>query len=92
MRLKGGKVLLDLTGHGNVNDLAQSKIIQLNSEVTKAICEKGLELLIYFNDVKILFPFVVSASNGTQFTSTPINDAFSFTIETQSNTLTIDVF
>lgn len=56
MRLKGGKVLLDLTPLG---DVAENDVTKQVSELDVKLClEKGCEIYCLLNGNKILIPFI----------------------------------
>ena len=56
MRLKGGKVLLDLTSY----DITQDAYYTLTKEEFKAVLEKGVSVLLNINNEKILITPVIN--------------------------------
>ena len=61
MRLKGGKVLLDLTGYDITDDIN----ITLNDEVIKAIVEKGICCLLKIDSHLIAYEPHIKIINNT---------------------------
>lgn len=59
MRLKGGKVLLDLTSSGDVYEGAGITDVTLSNEELKAILEKGLIYKILYKGIVLCNEFVI---------------------------------
>lgn len=67
MRLKGGKVLLDLTGYGDLY-AGGDKEVPLKTEEIKAIKEKGLSVMILSNGEKYCCDLIPNITGATGIT------------------------
>ena len=93
MRLKGGKVLLDLTSSGDLS-VFDLNDYQLSEEVFKAILEKGLIIQIIFNTIKIDFePIIRNVNIGSHLISfySLYKDSTEYGISINTENLTFNI-
>jgi len=83
MRLKGGKVLLDLTGYGDINsnDIQH----QLLPEESKSIQEKGVTIKVLFKGLIIVTDLIVTNVSSTTIVYNPFDTGISPALNTSNN-------